>query len=405
MGINGVSRLFLVLLLLLTATACWGAEIRGRSSTQLLWYNDDFTDRRRTDLTEYLRAGITNIDAAGKFSLYGYGKVNQDLNRGDGLSGRLYYLYGDYRGLYDKVDVKLGRQFVHNAAGTALIDGTEVSVRNVGPVGFSVMGGRDVIFGINNRELSRDGDYAMGLSAFLADMRNTDLEVSWFRKWDEGDVSRDLLGATFKQYLFNSVRLYGNTRFDLVTETFNELLAGVKYFPTTQLVLTGEWFQSYPTFDATSIFAVFAVNRYREGVFRVDYTINDKVAVNAGYTFQDFGDDSLGHVYHAGVGVRPIEPLKIDVEYDNRQGYNGSTNGVIVDAAYDVTKNAQVAAGFTYDVYQRDVMTNDEIARKYWVGVKCKPTKNVALSLRVENDVNARYENNTHGRFVFDYDF
>ncbi|MBT0895794.1 hypothetical protein KI811_18500, partial [Geobacter hydrogenophilus] len=63
-----------------------------------------------------------------------------------------------------------------------------------------------------------------------------------------------------------------------------------------------------------------------------------------------------GHIYHLGTSVRPFEPLQINVELDNNQGYNGKTNGVLVDAFYDVTKSLQVAGGLGYDVYKRDVM-------------------------------------------------
>ena len=34
----------------------------------------------------------------------------------------------------------------------------------------------------------------------------------------------------------------------------------------------------------------------------------------------------------------PSSPLKVNVEYDNRTGYYGSTNGIIVDAFYDINK-------------------------------------------------------------------
>jgi hypothetical protein len=100
-----------------------------------------------------------------------------------------------------------------------------------------------------------------------------------------------------------------------------------------------------------------------------------------------------------------LEHLKVNAEYDNRTGYYGNTNGVIADATYEFAKKAEVSAGINYDVYQRDSMTGDEIARRYWVGGKYKLAKNMALSGRVQDDVNARYESNVSGRVVFDYDF
>jgi len=399
-----LKRMLLLMSLFCCSTSVWGAEIHGRSSTQFMFFQNELLERRQAEVAEYLRIAITNIDKDGKFNIYGYGRANQDFNAGEGGGMRLYYLYGDYRNLFDKVDFRIGRQFVNLAAGSAIIDGAQVTLKNVGPVAFTVLGGRDVIFG-ETGELGDGTNTALGLAANLEGFQKTDLELSWFRKYDQGDIARDQLGASFKQYLLNSVRLYGNARYDLVTETFNEVLAGVKYFPTANLIFTGEWFQSYPTFDTTSIYSVFAVDRYQEALFRVDYTINDMVSVNGGYTREFFEEDGVSNVYHVGVGLRPIEPLRVNVEYDNRQGYNGSLSGVMVDAAYDLNGKAELAGGFTYDAYQRDSLTNEEIARRYWLGGKYKLAKNMAVSGRIQNDVNVHYEENVSGRLVFDYDF
>ena len=404
MGMKGLSR-WLLLLILLTASPGWSAEIHGRSSTQFLFFNNEFLDnKRQVELGEYLQLSVTNIDKDGKFSIYGYGRVTQDFTAGEGIKARLYYLYGDYRDLFDKLDLKVGRQFVNLAAGSAIIDGAQVDLKNVGPVAFSVLGGRDVLFGING-EIGDSTNTALGLAAYLTGFKQTNAEVSWFRKWDQGDVARDIIGGTFSQYLLNNLKVYGNARFDLVSETFNEVQGGIKYFPLSNLIFTAEYYQSYPTFDTTSIYSVFAVDQYQEGLFRVDYNFNDMVSVNLGYNRQGYGEGAAANVYHVGLGVRPLEALKLNAEYDNRTGYYGSTNGVIVDATYDINKKSQVAAGLNYDVYQRDSMTGDEIARRYWIGGKYKLAKNMAVSGRIQEDVNARFESNVTGRVVFDYDF
>lgn len=404
MVIKGVSRLLLCMSLL-TATASWAADIHGRSSTQFLTGTSGFTsDRRQNELDEYLRLSITNIDAAGKFSLQGYGRIGQDFGAGDGLNGRLYYLYGEYRDLYDKVDFRLGRQFVNLAAGSAIIDGIQVDLRNVGPVGFTVLGGRDVLFGFSG-ETGDPANTAFGLAAYLAGFKKTDAEISWFRKWDGGDNSRDQLGGNFRQQLFNSMQLYANARYDLVTETFNEVQAGVKFFPTSSLLFTGEYYQSYPIFDTTSIYSVFAVDRYQEGVLKVNYRFNEIVSVYGGVTREEFGDGGGAFVWQAGTALRPIEPLGITVEYDARNGYYGKTNGIISDVTFDITKNAQVAGGIDFDVYKRDSMTGDEYARRYYLAGRYRLAKNLAVSGRIQDDVNVRYTKNISGRFVLDYDF
>lgn len=399
----------LLLISLVCAAGSWAVEIRGRSSTQFLWFND-FYNGRQIELAQYLRIAATDIDKDGKFSIYGYGRVGAILEKGeeetgDRTNGRLYYLYGVYRDLGDRLDIKVGRQFNNLSAESSLIDGARLDLKNVGPVGFTLIGGRNVVFGLDG-ELGHAGDYATGMAVYLQGFPNTDLDVSWFRKWDESDVARDILGASFKQYLFQNLKLYGNARYDLVSETFTELLGGARFFPTANLSFTGEYYQSYPTFDTTSIFSVFAVNQYREALIRADYNVSEMLGVNAGYTRQDFGDaDGKGHVYVVGLTIRPLKTLTIDIDYDRSTGYSGDLNGGTLEVNFDATPALRLAAGIAYDVYQRDSMTGEQTARNYWLGARYKFTKKIAASLRVEENVNKTYDSNMQGRFVFDYDF
>jgi hypothetical protein len=392
--------LFAGMALLLPSAVTWAAEVHGRSST---WFTDILTEKKQAEFGESLSLSITKLDKDNKLSFQGYGRLTQDVRNGEGLTGRLYYLYGDYSNLFDKVDIRVGRQFVNSAAGNAIIDGGKVDLKNVGPVAFSVMGGRNVFFNLNGEGTSYR-DFAFGASAYLDGFRNTDAEVSYFVKLDNDGVARDQLGASFKQYLFNSVKVYANTRFDIPSETFSEVLAGVKYYPLSDLVLTGEWYQSYPIFDSTSIFSVFAVSRYQEGVFRADYTINDKISVNAGYSKQDY-EGADADVFEVGCRIRPIEHLQVTLNYDHRNGYGGDLNGGIAEIAYEATKKLELAGGVHFDVYERDKITGEETARKYWLGSKYKIDDKMSASVRVEDNVNARYKEDWTGRVAFNYDF
>lgn len=401
---NKVSHLLMSALLLFSAATGWAAEIHGRSSTQFTSFTNEFNDGRQVELGEYLRVGITNIDSAGKFSIYGYGRATQDLNNGEGLNGRLYYLYGEYRELLDKADLRFGRQFVNITAGSAIIDGIQADLKNLGPVGFSIFGGRDVVFGLNG-EIGSGWNTDLGMAAYLSGFKLTDAEVSWFRKWEKSDIARDILGASFKQYLLNNIRIYGSAKYDLTSEVFNEVQAGVKYYPLSNLIFTAEYYQSYPTFDTTSIFSVFAVNRYSEGVFNAEYIFNDRIAANIGYSREGYGDGAAANVYHVGLRTRPIERLKLNMEYDKRTGFGGSFDGGSADADYEINRQVNVVGGISYDIFQRDTLTNEEIARRYWLGGKYRLADNLAVSARIQTDVNARFSHNTSGRATFDYDF
>ena len=266
-----------------------------------------------------------------------------------------------------------------------------------------MMGGRNVYFDLYG-EGTRSDDFAFAVAANLTGFKSTDAEISYFMKFDKGGLARDNLGASFKQYLFNSLKVYSNARFDIASESFSEVLAGVKYFPTSNLVLTGEWYQSYPTFDSTSIYSVFAVNRYQEAVFRVDYTFNDKFSVNAGYNWQDYEGDTAD-VIEVGCRIRPIEMLQLSLNYDHRKGYGGNLDGGIAEITVTPIKPLELSAGIHFDVYERDRVTGEETARKYWFGGKYKLARNMSASVRIEDNVNARSHSDWQGRAVFNYDF
>lgn len=407
MGMKGLLRLILILSLA-TATTSWAVELKGRSSTQVLSFLD-FYNGRQVEVAEYLRFSLTGIDNGGKLAVTGYGRGTQDLNNGEGFNSRLYYLYADYRDLFqDRLDTRLGRQFVSNSAGTTIVDGLQLNLKNVGPVGVTVFGGRDVVFGVDT-EIGHSGNYAVGASLYLAGVKDTDVDVSWFRKYDDGDLAREIVGGSFKQFLFKSVKLYGDARYDTTSKVFNEVLGGIKYFPTQRLVLTGEYYESYPTFDTTDIFSVFAVNQYREGVFRVDYFINYMFSVNAGYTRESFGDGGTADVYELGGRWQATQALAIDLAANDRLGFGGQTYGVAVDAYYDVNKAWQVSGGVAFDTFEREffpvVPSGDHTAQRYWLAAKYQLAKNMRASGQVEDQINGIYSNAVQGRFVFDYDF
>jgi len=395
--LTGVSILF-------ASSAAWSAEVHGRSSTQYTWFTDYVTGNKQAEFGEYINLSITKVDDAGKLSFQGYGRGTQDVWNGQGLNGRLYYLYGDYSNLFDKVDIRLGRQFINYAAGTALVDGGKIDLKNVGPIAFSVMGGRNVIFNLDG-EASRSHDYVWGLAATLAGVKSTDAEVSYFQKLDDAGIARAEIGGTFKQYLLNCLKVYSNARYDLTSESFSEVLAGVKYYPVSNLVLTGEWYQSYPLFDNSSIYSVFAVDRYQEAVFRADYTLNDKLSVNAGYSRQIYGEGPDENVYELGTRIRPIDPLQISLNYDFQNGDGDVLNGGGIELTYVPIKPLELAGGVQYDVYQRDQSTGRETARRYWLGTKYKLNKSMTASVRIEDNVNHQFTNDWSGRAVFNYDF
>ena len=393
----------IVLLTFLLASAAVHAEpLRFTSSTQFLW-GDDLLGDSQAILAQYLRMSFT--PEGRPYSLTGYGRVSKDLGspavRSDNFEGRLYYLYVDYV-FAPQITTRIGRQFTNFTAGTSLMDGVRLDVSSIGPVGITLAGGRDVINTLD-AAYSRNGNYFVGVDVHLQDVKNTQLGISYARKYDESDLAREELGMNFR-YNYKIVSPYVELKYDVTSEVFDEATLGVEVYPMDKLQLKGEFYHSYPTFDATSIYSVFAVDKYREYMVSAEYRISSPVSVFASYVKQTYEEDSNADVFRVGARLVPVEKLSVNASVDYRHGYGGNLWGFEVTGDYRVNEKIGLAAGVQYDSYKRpDLLEETNDAQRYWIGGRWIATKNISVTARIEEDVNENFDHRTLGRVALNW--
>jgi hypothetical protein len=385
---------------LLMALACvpllsHAAEIKMTSSTQYLWYQDLVADQGQRDVAEYLRLNVTKLDKEGKVNVYGYGRASNQLATSNDAEGRLYYLYMDYRDvLQDHLDMRLGRTYVNATALSGTVDGVHFDAKNLGPFGVTVFGGRNVLFDAQ-KEYSTRGELLYGTSVYLDTVKNTHLEVSYGRKYTDTDLARENVGFDFSTTPVDYANVYGRLKYDTIAEAYNEMLFGLKVAAYKDLILRGEFYQSYPTFDIQSIYSVFAVDQYQEKSLAAEYRVNDKYRVSLKYAREDFGKEETADLYEVALLARPIKDLTLNVSYEKRNGYAGELNGVRLSGEYKINK-ASLLAGMDYDDFRREASRKDQ-AKKYWAGVDYAFNKIVSALVRVEDNINFNYENSYQG--------
>jgi len=405
-----VSSVFLSLFL--TATVVHAEPLKFSSSTQFLW-GDDLLGNSQAIIAQYLRLGFA---PEGKpYSITGYGRLTKDLGspavRDNDFNGRLYYLYLDYA-FTPNISTRLGRQFTNLTAGSALMDGISLDFHKLGPLGVTVAGGRDVVFSLDS-EFTRNGNYFAGIDLHLEDVKNTQLGFSYVRKYDESDLAREELGMNFR-YFFKSLSPYTELKYDLLSRVFDEATVGIDFFPISNLMIKGEFYHSYPTFDATSVYSVFAVDKYREYLIRAEYSLAQPVTLIAGYSRQTYEESDKADVITLGAKVYPTDELSVYAAYNYRKGFsgfngvtkvvNGHLSGFEVNADYKFKKSLIFYAGAQYDSYDRpENVTDTNFAQRYWIGGRWIATKNISVSARIEDNDNENFNHRTLGRLTLDW--
>mgnify|MGYP001226876279 CR=1 FL=1 len=391
---------FLAILMALTCVPLLShaAEVKLTSSTQYLWYQDILAaDKEKTlqDAAQYLRVNVAKLDKEGKINVYAYGRATKQVSTSEDLQGRMYYFYVDYRdALNEHLDLRAGRTYVNAAAASGTIDGLYVDLKNLGPMGVTVFGGRNVIFG-DKSETGTSGDALTGMSVYLDTIKNTHVEVSYGRKYSDTDLARENLGLDFSTTPIGMVNFYGRLKYDTVAESYNEMLLGAKVTPLKDLTLRGEYYQSYPTFDNTSIYSIFAVEQYKEKSISAEYQLTNNYRVSVKYAREEFGGDATADSYEVGFLARPIKDLTINATYEKRNGYAGQLSGIRLYGEYKISK-AALMAGIDYDDFRREV-SREGNAKKYWAGVNYEFSKIITAVVRIEDNVNFNYDNSYQG--------
>jgi len=393
-----VKRLLVMLMaLVLVPLVSHAADVKlFTSSTQMLWYQDLLSDEGKREVQEYLRVNVTKLDKEGKLNIYGYGRANKVLSSpSEDLQGRLYYLYVDYRDAFkEHLDLRAGRTYVNSAALSGTVDGLYADVKNLGPVGVTLFGGRHVIFD-DKRDVGTRGDALTGMSVYLDTVKNTHVEVSYGRKYGDTDVTRESVGLDFSTTPHQMVNVYGRMKYDTFAETYNEMLFGAKMAPLKDLTLRGEYYRSYPTFDSVSIYSIFSVEKYEEKSITAEYEFSKNYRASVKYAKENFDSDADADVFEIGFVAKPIKDLTLNASYEKRSGYAGQLSGLRFYGEYKISK-AAILAGMDYDDFRREI-SREGTAKKFWAGVNYEFSKLISAVLRVEDNVNFTYDNGYQG--------
>jgi hypothetical protein len=407
-----------VVIPILIASLPWpsrAADVQVTTSTQNPWYRDYLSDNKGMgDVVQYLRLSATRIDDEGKFNVYGYGRLLGQFTSGgesrpqlgfpleSDVIGRLYYLYLDYRDVVkDHLDLRAGRTYVPAAAMTGTVDGLHLDYRNVlalGPVGLgaTAFGGHRATFD-NKGEIGNANDTLWGGSVYLETIRFTRLEASYGRKLTDGALAQEILALDLSTTPIQAVNVTGRLKYDAYASRYNEAQAGVSVAPFAALVLRGEYYSSYPTFDQFSFYRFFGVNHFRQMSVSAEYRLLGDYRLRLRYANERFDDTSSADVLETGVSAHPLKALTVNLSYEARSGFAGRLGGIRASAAYRIQR-ATLLAGVDYDDFRRED-ARDGSAKKYYAGLSYDFTRKLSATARLENNINF-YSNNLFQGFL-----
>lgn len=350
------------------ASQAQAVTVSGRASTVLEWF-DTADEETAVPLYQYLNLNVTDIADKG-WNFRSYGRLSDDLNGEVDADSRLYYAYLEKRNLLKNLDLKLGRQFISTTAGASMMDGLYLNYRNLGPIDVALFGGGDVTY----YEGYHADDLIVGVEGSGRFIDRLDLALSYLQKWDEGDLSHELIGFDGELEL-GPVDLYNESQYSLITEEITYALWGALYSCCPTVSLRGEYLYSLPVFASTSIYSVFAVDEYEELMLEANYRIDRGMRAFA-RLIQEFYE-SLDDATVFEAGIEKLRTAKfsgylIGTYRDDEDGQDLA--GAKAHVAYLFTDMFEAGVGVHIDVLERELGFiadetggDDTTSERYWV--------------------------------------
>jgi hypothetical protein len=394
--------LLLLVALLVPSTALAEPSYYGRLTTVLETY-DNVENETAVSAYQYLNLTVNEPFKLGKDNyFYFYGRLADDLDgKEERIDNRLYAAYLNVSEFLPKTDIRLGRQFISVTAGSVLSDGVEIRAKRLlDRVTLRLFAGGDV----KNFDNYKVGDWLFGGSLDVEPFKNASFGVSYLQRYDRWDKTRQSVGFDAGYRFGTKARIYGEARYDVVTEMFDTYLLGGKLFIGKDLTTTVEYYYNVPVFDATNIYSVFAVDEYSEVAFRADYRLNKWFKLFGSYTYEYYENTTDSDVVEIGTSVSRYKSISLYASALYRDGWDDILGGKM-NIRYHISDDFDIGAGIETDRYQRHDMPDSDTANRYFIDTTYYFSPDVYIYVKLEDLKSVHRDDELRARVRLTYAF
>lgn len=382
--------------------AC-ATTVYGKASTVVEWY-DNFDGEAALPVYQYLMFNVREIGESG-YGFRGYGRLSEDVRNTTDADSRLYYAYFEKKGFANPdLDVRLGRQFITTSAGASIMDGAYLRQRNLGPLHLSLFGGADVAYYRGYDEQ----DMIWGAELSGQPLENLNLGLSYLQKWGDSELTHEVLGFNGSYDLLSLLKIYTDLQYSWLTDELTYTLAGMNYHRSAGWNLRTEYLSSVPVFSSTSIYSVFATDKYEEVMGEFSFRAALGLRAFARVTHEIYEETSDAEVYEAGIEKIRTKRLSGYLAGILRQDNDGQDlQGVKFRLGYLVNRFIDTGLGVHYNVMERrlDDQDDETTSKRFWLDATMYLTSKIDLQAKVESIESELWDRDYRGRIRFNVRF
>ncbi len=315
-----------------------------------------------------------------KLDLEGSGRIaaiEEEIEAGDDDVHRLYSLSLTVSKPGSGGWLTLGRQAISALTGPNIIDGVSLSI---GSDPFTVNARWGIISDISNDDPDKEETFGIGADCLLRSGMTIGLDYAQIT--DDGHVMEELVAVDWTYSWFRHTKAYFTLNYDLMSETYHEVLLGTRIFLSELIATTIEYSQNVSRFEADSIYSVFAIDATETTAFSLMFTPNPDTRYIWEYAVESFEGGDGGKRYVLGGRWTPGRS-SFYLDFIQHLETGGELIELSLGASAYIHPLVKLGIGGDFSSTEPE---NDESISSYlgYLGGEWKPSPNKEMTLRVE---------------------
>jgi len=322
-------------------------DFHGRISNSVYSFE---TDETHTRMYQFANFSLQHPDF-GKASLNASLRALTDFNHSLDSDQRFkaYNLNLKFNKLFNRVDMTLGRQFLHPGTVLGSLDGLYAKFYITKKMNFSAYGGVESNFQRSFEIYKFEDSFTAGGLFELNRTFGTNFQLLYLQKANEDDLYWQLAGLNIYNSLLPQTTLNLQAHYDILNERFHRL-----YFLARQTLMDDKlafslnFKQQHPQIYANSYYTIFEVEPYNQYQLGLSYHFLTNYYINAHYRMIQFDDETANQM----LATLSNSNGSIGLLYES--GYAGDQISLIFDYAYSITPQLLASLNIDYSRYRTE---------------------------------------------------
>jgi hypothetical protein len=323
-----------------------GFEFHGSASNSVYSVEDTSSHTR---LFQYVRFSLKSQNLSQislNASLRALTDLDQTLDSEDRF--KAYLLNIKARKLFNRIDLTVGRQFLHPGTILGGLDGAYAKVGLTSKMDIALYSGAESHFQRSFKIYKAEDSFVLGGLFNLSRFYASTLQLLYLQKANEEDTFWQLTGLNLYSALLPKTDLRVQAHYDLQNSRIHRLLVNARYEVSKKLQFSAGFKNQHPQIYANSFFTIFEVEAYQQYKLGAACNIFRNCFLSGQYQLIQFETENANRL------IMSLGNMNGNIGLIYESGYAGEQLGFLADYAYSITPELVASLNVNYSKYKTE---------------------------------------------------